>query len=617
MKTLSPVTCHKSLALLASFILLSFLLSACVINLRNLRPATPTVAPTSTPTNTVTATSTATPQPTATSTPLPGDATQTYILSLSDNGYAHLFAYAPAKLPPTRLTNGQWNDVSPSFSPDGQKIVFASDRNEYWDLYLLELETGQISRLTDTPDYDGNPSWSPDSQWIIYETLVGEQMEVAILSTVNPGQVIQLTDDPALDQEPAWSPLGRQIAFVSDRSGNNDIWVANLDAPENGRYVNVSNTTASNETRPIWSPDGTRLAWASQTEGQPDSIYVWDSTRPEQPPRLVGLGDWPLWSESGNEITTRLPQPNLDYLVAYSLSGVLVLPPTPMGSIHGMDWRIKRVTILPVIFQKQAFLTPTPLYQFQLQLITDIPNQRASVVQLQDVQAPHPFLHDAVDEAFVALRRRVVLETGWDALANLENAYTPLTSSLDPGMGEDWLYTGRAFALNPLTTNAGWMLTMHEEYNGQTYWRIYLRALAQDGSMGEPLRTRPWDLNARYSLDPQAYDAGGAYAQFIPSGYWIDFTELARDFGWMRLPALNNWRTYFKGTQFNEFVMTGGLDWRSAMLQLYPPDVFVTPTVVIPPTKTPTITPTGYRYKTPTPTVTFTPTPRPTFTPSK
>jgi hypothetical protein len=52
------------------------------------------------------------------------------------------------------------------------------------------------------------------------------------------------------------------------------------------------------------------------------------------------------------------------------------------------------------------------------------------------------------------------------------------------------------------------------------------------------------------------------------------------------------------------------------MLQLYPPDIFVTPTVVIPPTRTPTETPKGYRYKTATPTVTFTPTPRPTFTPS-
>jgi TolB protein len=281
-----------------------------------------------------------------------------------------------------------------------------------------------------------------------------------------------------------------------------------------------------------------------------------------------------------------------------------------------MDWHLERVTAIPLQFFKAALLTPTALWQMQIQLVADIPSQRASVIKLLEVEAPHPYLHDAVNESFNALRQRVILETGWDALSSLENAYTPLTSSLDPGKGQDWLYTGRAFALNPLTLNAGWMAVIREEIGGQTYWRIYLRSVAQDGSQGEPLRTLPWDLTARYNLDPLAYDQGGVYAKSIPTGFWVDFTALAHRFGWQRIPALSNWRSYFKGTQFNEFILTNGLDWRAAMLQLYPADVFVTPTVIIPPTRTSTATPKGYRYKTATPTVTYTPTPRPTFTPS-
>jgi TolB protein len=191
-----------------------------------------------------------------------------------------------------------------------------------------------------------------------------------------------------------------------------------------------------------------------------------------------------------------------------------------------------------------------------------------------------------------------------------------LTSSLDPGEGQDWLYTGRAFAINPLTLNAGWMFVSREDIDGQTYWRVFLRTVAQDGSQGEPMRVLPWDLTSRYKLDPLTYEQGGAYASSIPGGFWVDFTAMARKFGWQRIPALSNWRSYFKGTQFNEFILTGGLDWRAAMLQVYPPDVFVTPTVVIPPSRTPTETPKGYRYKTATPTVTFTPSMRPTFTPS-
>ena len=218
--------------------------------------------------------------------------------------------------------------------------------------------------------------------------------------------------------------------------------------------------------------------------------------------------------------------------------------------------------------------------------------------------------------AFQALRQRIIQDTGWDALASLENAYIPLSSSLDPGKGQDWLFTGRAFTLNPLTLNAGWMAVVREEIDGSTYWRVYLRTVAQDGSQGEPLRSLPWDLTSRYNLNPTAYDQGGSFARAIPTGYWVDLTAIAQQFGWERIPALDNWRTFFAGTQFNEFVLSDGLKWQDAMLELYPADIFSTPTVVIPPTRTPTVTPWWYVYKTQTPTITPSPTLRPTYTPA-
>ncbi len=188
----------------------------------------------------------------------------------------------------------------------------------------------------------------------------------------------------------------------------------------------------------------------------------------------------------------------------------------------------------------------------------------------------------------------------------------PLTASLAPGMGEDWLYTGRAFSFSTVPINAGWMAVVREDFGQQTYWRVFIRARFQDGTQGQPLTTLPWDFNARNSGIVQAYEAGGALAPTIPSGYWVDVTRLATTFGWERLPALGNWRTYYPGTRLNEFAMTMGLGWAEAMLELYPPEVLITPTAIIPPTRTPSPTPRWYQ----TPTPTNTATPRPTLTPS-
>jgi len=294
------------------------------------------------------------------------------------------------------------------------------------------------------------------------------------------------------------------------------------------------------------------------------------------------------------------------------------LLPTPLsGNLHGLLWpKLTLPNPLPQTYEQSAVQTPEVLWAPAVTPVSGVPSQRWYVVPLQKVQAPYPQLHALVAGSFVALRQRIVEETGWDALASLENAYVPLTTALDPGLGEDWLYTGRAFAINSLMVNAGWMAVTREDVGAQTFWRLYLRAQNQDGSQGEPIQNPPWDLNARYELNPTTYEAGGGYTS-IPPGYWIDFSSLAAAYGWDRLPALPNWRNYFAGGRFTEFAMTGGLDWYSAMLELYPAEALLTPTPLLPPTATPSRTPipssTPGPSRTPRPTLTasLSPTPRP------
>jgi len=515
------------------------------------------------------------------------------ILSIEENGYAHLFAYMPGKLGFTRLTFGEWSDITPSISPNGKSVAFASNRGGYWDIYTLDLQSGQVSQLTNTPEYDSSPSWSPDGAYIAYETYRNGSLDIAILSLTDPAQKpIILTDDPASDHSPAWAPNGRQIAFISDRSGDADVWLADLNKTD-GRFTDLSNTPQAAESNPVWSPDGLHLAWASDPwNNDENGVYVWNVDRPDQAASWVGNGNWPAWNADSNEIVTGVDAPNQQLLTAYTLSGDTFLLPTVLpGRLQGLLWpKLSLPDPLPTTYQQVAAETPQPLWEPAVTPVNGVPANRWYVVPIQNVQAPYPQLHAQVSGSFAALRQRMVDEAGWDAMASLENAYVPLTTALDPGLGDDWLYTGRAFAINSLMVNAGWMAVTREDVGEQTYWRLYLRAQNQDGSQGQPIENPPWDLNTRYDLNPSTYEAGGGYTS-VPPGYWIDFTSIAIAYGWERLPALPNWRNYYAGGRFTEFALTGGLDWNSAMLQLYPPEALITATPLLPPSMTPTRTP--------------------------
>lgn len=583
---------------------------------------TPTVIPTSTPQPLPpTLSDTGQIQPSATPyLNLPSLKGGILILSLAEGVDTHLFVYQPESLPLTRITSGPWDDITPALSPDGKQVAFASNRNGYWDLYLLELATGEITRLTDTLDYEASPSWSPDGVWLAYESYVNDNLEIFIRPVSGDPPAMQITNNPAADFSPTWAPApGRKIAFVSTRTGEPDIWIIDLDQPDEAHFVNASHNAQAWESHPAWSPSGDILAWSSVENGM-HNIVLWDSTRPDVPPRTVGTGDWSIWSPNGEALLTTLLTPNNTYLTAYPLrTPGLVFPPLPLsGPVEGMSWG-PAVLSWPLAdtYRPSVQLTPTSLWSPVLtplagDMATELPAGRLQLVPLPgDIQAPYPRLQDTVDEAFLSLRTRLATDLGWDFLSSLENAYVPLTTALEPGDSSDWLYTGRAIAVTTLPMNAGWMVAVREDLGAETYWRVFLRARFQDGSAGQPLHSLPWDFNARFGGNASAYEQGGALFKAIPPGYWIDFTKEAVEYGWERLPALSTWRAAFPSARVNEFIQADGLDWRSAMLELYPPEALVTPTAVVPYTRTPS--PTSRWYQTPTSTLTYTP--RPTYTP--
>ncbi len=466
----------------------------------------------------------ATPSPTSTPSIIRYGGENNFIfLSIEENGYAHLFVQReqPQDLPLTRISTGNWNDIAPALSPDRTKLAFASDRTGYWDLYVMDLQTGQATQITNSPEYDSSPSWSPDSQWLAFETYINENLEVSVVSVNDRSQpVLPVTEDPASDHSPVWAPDGRHVAFISTRGGDSDVWLANLDLSGPERYQNLSNTPLAAENHPLWNYDGSKLLWSStsQTIGF-SGLYVWDASDPTRSAHWIGDGVWGAWNETAEKIVAITESANQNYLTAYDVKGTLLISPTPLnGRVRGLAWGFANLpNPFPDSFTQAARDISPALWSPIITPVADVPNQRWYVVPVSGIQAPYPQLHDLVDESFNALRNRVITEAGWDALASLENAFIPLTTDLDPGLEEDWLYTGRAFAINPLMSDTGWMVALREDIGAQTYWRLYIRTMAQDGSLGEPIHNAPWNLNARYDLDPRTYEQGGKYAA-VPSG---------------------------------------------------------------------------------------------------
>jgi TolB protein len=502
------------------------------------------------------------------------------IISLSEAGYYHLYAYHPEALPLTRLTFGEWDDIQPSLSPDGSRVAFASHQDGQWDIHILNLITGEMYKLTNDKEYDGAPSWSGDGTWIAFEKYINDNLDIYILSINNSSQVIRVTKDLAHDSAPVWNPTNSQIAFTSNRSGNNDIWFVDTNhIGELGAVSNFTFNTTINQHSPSWSPKGDSLAWIAPYEGF-DSIFTANPISGANSAKYIGSGSQTAWDPAGDFILTSLRTPDRTFLAGYHHNTkTFNLPPLSLsGRINGITWGVAQLTSpLPDGIQISANVIPESSWETVLTPSSGDLYGRQHQVALPDVIAPNPVLNALAFKPFLALRDRIHSETGWDVLSDLENAYVPLSQPLPPERKNDWLYTGRAFALNPILIDLEWMKVVREDFGAQTYWRIYLKTRYQDGSQGKPLTQLPWNFSARFSGSTTHYEAGGALETTIPTGYWVDFTAIALEYGWERHPALANWRSYYQGSRFNTFAVTSGLDWEDAMLQLWPPEIFIGP----------------------------------------
>lgn len=200
----------------------------------------------------------------------------------------------------TNLTGSPSADQHPTWSPDGSKIAFASNRDgAHLDIWVMNADGSSPMNLTPLPDSTESgeagtePAWSPDGNRIAYNY----QGDVWVMNVDGSGKT-NLTHDPAKPAagwQPSWSPNGSAIAYIRDF----DIWVMGADGSGKTQLTSTTGGTGT-EKAPDWSPDGTRIAY--ERSGQ---IWRMNADGTGQKPVSAGAGKGgtqPAWSAAGTKI---------------------------------------------------------------------------------------------------------------------------------------------------------------------------------------------------------------------------------------------------------------------------------------------------------------------------
>ncbi|MGF1634675.1 MAG: DPP IV N-terminal domain-containing protein [Phycisphaerae bacterium] len=201
----------------------------------------------------------------------------------------------------TQLTDDPAEEAYPTFSPDGQRIAFSSNRSGSWDIYVTDLAGKQTTQITSQRTHELHPSFSPDGTKLVYSTVGNRsgQWELWTADLVSSERKMI-----GYGMFPVWSPAGDKIAFQRGRDRGSrwfSLWTLDLVDGEGRMPTEVAVSGTAAIVAPTWSPDGSKLAFTTVLKKGNSTIHdVWtikaDGTERRRLTDGTGGNNQPFWA---------------------------------------------------------------------------------------------------------------------------------------------------------------------------------------------------------------------------------------------------------------------------------------------------------------------------------
>lgn len=159
------------------------------------------------------------------------------------------------------ITTSKKTSFNATLSPGGSELIY----NLSGQLYRKDIASGVEQKIAHSSGRSDWPAWSPDGQRIAFASSRKRDFDLYVTDR-NGENMRQVTNAIGLDIRPAWSPDGQRLAFTSNRDRNYEIYVVNVDGSNVRRLTNHE----ERDDYPSWHPDGKRLVYVSERNGRYD-----------------------------------------------------------------------------------------------------------------------------------------------------------------------------------------------------------------------------------------------------------------------------------------------------------------------------------------------------------